>query len=408
MEVMNPRGVRLGRILGIDISADLGVLLIGGFLAWNFSSFLLPTAVPGHVSLTYWSVGIVGAILFLASLLGHEMSHSVVARRNGLEVEGITLWLFGGVATLKGDPEGPGAEFRIAAAGPASSVVIGALFWGASWGLAALGGPDVWVVMLAWLGVINVFLAVFNLLPGAPLDGGRILGSVLWKLRGDRVTGRLGAAQVGKFIALLLILAGFAEMWLTESLGGIWTAMIGWFLYNAARAEANFYGAERAVAGLTVAGAMLAPVQVASTWTSVAKVVEGPLAHTSQTAVPVVDVSGQVRGLVLLEQVKRIPAERWDATQAADVMVPIDQVTLLDPAEAMTDVVEQVGWWGYGLVLDGRDLVGMVGPAEVRRAVELGGVRRRMGGPGWAAGPPPPPSGVPSQQWHPPTPPHPH
>jgi Zn-dependent protease len=399
--------VRLGRIFGIEVSADLGVLLIGGFLAWNFSTFVLPSAVPGHVGMTYWSVGIVGAVLFLASLLGHEMSHSVVARRNGLEVDGITLWLFGGVATLRGDPEGPGAEFRIAAAGPASSIVMGALFWGASWALSAVGGPDVWVVMLAWLGLINVFLAVFNLLPGSPLDGGRILGSVLWKVRGDRITGRLGAAQVGKVIAVLLILAGFAEMWLTESFGGIWTAMIGWFLFNAARAEANFYSTERAVAGLTVAGAMLSPVQVCTTWTTIDKVVEGPLAHSAQSAVPVVDVAGQVRGLLLLEQIKRIPAERWTTTQAADAMVPSAQVAMLDPTSPMTEVVEQVGWWGYGLVIEGRDLVGMVGPAEVRRAVELGGVRHRKAAAAWAPGPPPPPAGVPTQHWHPPSPPHP-
>lgn len=399
---MNGRGIRLGKIAGIEVSADLGVLVIGAFLTWSFSTGVLPAAVPGLEGLTYWLVGAVGTVVFLASLLGHELSHSLVARRNGLRVDGITLWLFGGVARLDGEPKGPGAEFRIAAAGPLASVVFGGALWGLAVGLRAIGGPEVWVVMLGWLGLINVVLAVFNLLPGSPLDGGRILGSVLWKLKGDRAWGRWGAAQVGQVLAVLLIAAGIAEMWFTRSLGGLWTALIGWFLLNAARAEAAYYRAERAVGGLTVAGAMLTPVQVATTWSTIDRVVEGPFAHTSQSAVPVVDGTGQVRGLLLMAAVKRLPAEQWANTQAVDVMVPLVGIAILDPAEPMTEALRQMGSWGYGLVLSGRELVGMLGPHEVRRAVELGSARRG-GRNGWSAGPPPPPVRVPTQQWQAPT-----
>jgi Zn-dependent protease len=395
---MNGRGIRLGTIAGIEVSADLGVLVIGAFLTWSFSTGVLPATVPGLEDLTYWLVGVVGAAMFLVSLLGHELSHSLVARRNGLRVDGITLWLFGGVARFDGETKGPGAEFRIAAAGPLASVVIGGGLWGLAYGLRAVGGPEVWVVMLGWLGLVNMVLAVFNLLPGAPLDGGRILGSVLWKLKGDRSWGRWGAARVGQGLAVLLIAAGAAEMWFTRGLGGLWTMLIGWFLFNAARAEAAFYQAERAVAGLTVAGAMLTPVQVAHTWTTIDKVVEGPFAHSSQTAVPVVDGTGQVRGLLLMLAIKRLPAERWASTQAVDVTVPLAGVAMLDPAEPMTEAIRQTGTWGYGLVLSGRELVGMLGPDEVRRAVELGKARR-AGRNGWAAGPPPPPVGFPDQQW---------
>ena len=385
------------------MSADPSVLVIGALLAWMFAAQMLPAEAPGLVPAVYWSVGIVGALLFLASLLGHELAHSVVARRNGVRVEGITLWLFGGVASLEGHPPGPGAEFRIAAAGPAASVVIGVVTWGGAVGLEALGGPRAWVVMLAYLGVINVFLALFNLLPGAPLDGGRIVGSLLWKIRGDRAAGLEGAAKFGKVIAVLLIAAGVAQIWFVGNWGALWTVLIGVFLLNAARAEAAFYGAERALGGLTVAGAMLSPVQFASTWTTVAQAVEGPFAHSTQGAVPVVDASGQVRGLLLMDQVKRLDAQRWATTECAQVMVPVDEIPLLDPAEAMTEVIPRIGTWGHALVLSDRKLVGMVGPAEVRRAVELSSARRRSGRRGAASGPPPAPQAPPAQQeWHPP------
>jgi Zn-dependent protease len=397
---MTGKGLSLGRIFGIPVSAQFSVLVIGGLLAWTFSASLLPTVVPGLVPAAYWSVGIVGALLFLASLLGHELAHSVVAKRNDVGVKGITLWLFGGVAQLERDPDSPGAEFRIAAAGPGASLAIGALFWGASFGLDRLGGPETWVVMLAWLGVINVFLAVFNLLPGAPLDGGRILGSVLWKIRGDRATGLAGAAQVGKFIAVGLMAFGLFEIWRFENIGGVWTILIGFFLFNAARSEAVYYGAERALSGLTVAGAMLSPVQVTTTWASVAQAVSGPFAHTSQDAVPVVDAAGQVRGLLSMERVKRLPAQQWDRTQVADLMVPVAALQLLEPTEPMTDVIGRIGPYGHALVLEGSRLVGMLGPAEIMRSVELSGAGRRRSMPN--AGPPPPPDSAPSQQWQPP------
>jgi Zn-dependent protease/CBS domain-containing protein len=394
---MNGRGIRLGSIAGIEVSADLGVLVIGGLLTWSFSTGVLPAAAPGLESLTYWLVGLVGAAAFLMSLLGHELSHSLVARRNGLRIDGITLWLFGGVARFEGEPTGPGAEFRIAAAGPLASAVIGAASWGLAYGLGRIDGPEVWVVMLGWLGLINLVLAVFNLLPGSPLDGGRILGSVLWKLKGDRAWGRWGAARVGQVIAVLLVAAGFAEMWFTRSLGGLWTVLIGWFLFNAARVEATVYRAEQAVSGLTVAGAMLTPAQVTSTWSTIDRVVEGPFAHTSQMAVPVVDGSGQVRGLLLMDAVKALPADRWSTTQAVDVMLPMaDGVVILDPDEPMTEAVRRMGTWSYGLVLSGRELVGILGPSEIRRAVDLGFARSRKGLP---AGPPPPPLRFPNQQW---------
>src|SRR6478752_5861096 len=143
---MGQRGVRLGRIFGIEVSADLGVLIIGGLLAWTLASVILPENDPGLSGATYWSIGLLGALLFLASLLAHELAHSVVARRNGLVVEGVTLWLFGGIAMFRSEAPGPGAEFRIAAAGPATSLAIGVLGIASAAGLDRVGAPDVYPV----------------------------------------------------------------------------------------------------------------------------------------------------------------------------------------------------------------------------------------------------------------------
>jgi Zn-dependent protease len=389
--------LRLGRIFGVEVFADIGVLVIGGLLAWSFASGYLPEVAPGRVTAAYWSVGILGALLFLVSLLAHELSHSVVAIRNGLKVKGITLWLFGGV------------EFRIAIAGPAASVGMGALFGALALGLNLLGSQVLWVSMLVWLALINVLLAVFNLLPGAPLDGGRVLASAVWKVKGDRLAGRIAAARAGRVVALLLIGLGVLEIAAWGSYGGLWTMLIGWFLFTASKVEAGVYGAERDLGGMTVAGAMLSPVQVTSTWSMLDQVVTGPFAHTAQTAVPVVDQDRRLRGAVLLDRVRQVPAEQWAHTPVTAVMVPLDQLARLDPAQPMSEVLDalatgQAASATTGIVLgpDG-SLMGLLGPEEIRRAVDLGRTRRKGSRPGGSAGPPPAPGRVVRQDWQAPT-----
>lgn len=409
---MRQGSLRLGRILGIDVAADLGVIVIGGLLTWSLATVILPQGEPGLAATAYWSIAAVGALLFLGSLLAHELGHSVVARRNGIEVEGVTLWLFGGVARFRNEAPGAGAEFRIAAAGPAMSFLLGALFLGGAYGLDAIGVPGLYVVLLWWLGAINVFLAVFNLLPGAPLDGGRILASGLWKLRGDRLWAKVTAAKAGRFVGFGLIGLGLAEIALLGSFGGIWTAFIGWFLLGAARMEQAHYDGERLLGDLTVGAAMLPAPQTVSNWTTVADAVDGPLRSTAQQAVPVLDVSGRFVGLLTMAQVQRVPAESWRGTAVAAVMVPVAQVPVAAPGEKVTDVVERLGPAATSevVVLEQGRLVGLLGPAEVQRALTLGRMSRgrRGGRPGVAqdspAGPPPPPPTVPVQHWDPPVP----
>lgn len=406
---MRQGGLPLGRILGIPISADLGVLLIGGLLTWSFATVVLPDGAPGRPTLAYWSLGIVGAVLFLGSLLAHELSHSVVARRNGIEVEGVTLWMLGGVSQLKDEARTAGAEFRIAAAGPATSLLLGVLFVGAGIGLRELGVPNLYPVMLVWLGLINGFLAVFNLLPGAPLDGGRILGAAIWRIRGDRTKAKITAARVGRVVGIGLIALGAVELIGLRSGGGLWTVLIGWFLMNAARSEEAHYVGQQALGGLTVAQVMAPAPASTHTWSTVADLVEGPLRTTSQSAVPVLGFDGSLAGVVTMDLVRRVPAESWRTLDVAHVMIPASRVATVAPDEPLLEALERVGPLAGGLlvVVDRGRVVGLVGRQEVQRAVQLGRLAGRPTGgaaggatphPGAAMTPPPPPD-VPRQQW---------
>jgi Zn-dependent protease len=401
---MRSRGLRLGRIFGVDVSADFGVLFMGGLFTWMLATLILPQQEPGLAGLAYWSVGAIGALLFLASLLAHEMAHSLVARRNGIEVEGITLWLFGGVARFRNEATAPGPEFRIAAAGPAMSLALAALLIGGAMGLDSVGAPGLYAALLAYLGVLNGLLAVFNLLPGAPLDGGRILAAGIWKVRGDRLQAKTWAARVGRGLGLLLVAAGIAEIFLLGNFFGLWTAFIGWFLLNAARAEEAHYAGEKALGDLPVAEAMVRDPETVRVWTSVADTVDGPFRRTAQDAVPVLDFSGNVAGVVTMEQVRLVPAEQWSGLEVGRIMVPADLVPTAAPQERMTDLMDRLTPEARGevFVLDAGRLVGLVGPAEFQRAITIGRLARR-GRPG-RSGPPPPPPTVPVQHWDPPVP----
>jgi Zn-dependent protease/CBS domain-containing protein len=380
---------------------DLGVLLIGGLLTWTLASLILPNSAPGLVSTVYWTVGIVGAVLFLGSLLAHEMAHAIVARRNDVKVEGITLWLFGGFAQFENEPRTPGAEFRITAAGPGTSIGLAGLFGAGAFGISALGAPQVYVSLLAWLAVINAFLGVFNLLPGAPLDGGRILAAAIWKVRGDRVTGRIGAANAGKVVGLGLVGLGLFEMFVVRGFGGLWTALIGWFLFSAARAEHVHFVGERAIGDMTVGEAMAPDPPTTTTWASIAEVVDGPLRHTNRSAVAVTDWQGRGVGIITMDDVRRVPADQWGSTTVAQIIGDGSQLAVLAPSDRLVDVLDRLGTAGPAVVVADGALVGVLGSDEVRRAVEIGRLR---GTTSPRATPPPPPVSAPDQRWEPPLP----
>ncbi|HMX08187.1 MAG TPA: site-2 protease family protein [Microthrixaceae bacterium] len=405
---MRTSGVRLGRVFDIEISADLGVVMFAGLLTWILASSILPASVAGLPAGAYWSVAALGTLLFLGSLLAHELGHAVVARRNDIEVLGITLWLFGGVAQLRSDARTAGAELRIALAGPAMSLVVGALSLAAAVGLRSVGVPEIYVVALGWLGLVNVVLAVFNLLPGAPLDGGRVLAALIWMVRGDRLRAKVWAARAGRAVAILIVAAGAAEVFVLRSSSGLWTIMVGWFLMTAARAEESRYRSEEALGSMPVADAMDRDPSSIRSWSTVADAASGALADRGTwAAVPVVDADHRIVGVMTLARLRRLPAERWATTTVADVMLPVSQLPTATPGERVVSVLDRlrIQSGGIAVVLDQGRLVGLLTPEGIDRAISFG--RRATAGPSpggrtLIAVPPPVPDGVPVQRWEPP------
>ncbi|BCI89291.1 hypothetical protein NIIDMKKI_44970 [Mycobacterium kansasii] len=247
--------IPLGRIAGFSVKVHWSVLVILWLFTWSLAT-TLPGAVKGYAPVAYWLAGAGGAAVLLASLLAHELAHAIVARRCGVPVENVTLWLFGGVTTLGGEAKTPKAAFRIAFAGPATSLALSATFGTLAVALAVIRTPPIVVSVAWWLAGVNLLLGLFNLLPGAPLDGGRLVRAYLWRRHGDIVRAGIGAARAGRVVALVLIALGLAEFVAGGLVGGVWLAFIGWFIFAAAREEETRISTRQLFSGVTVADAM--------------------------------------------------------------------------------------------------------------------------------------------------------
>jgi Zn-dependent protease/CBS domain-containing protein len=362
----------LGRVAGVHVGINWSMLIVFWLVSWSLAQSLLPDAAPGAPTGAYWGAALLSAVLFYASLLAHELGHAVLARRHGVEVEGITLWLFGGVSRLRGDAPDAGAELRIAAVGPAISLVIGVVAALIGLGLVALGAPGLVVAVPVWLAAVNALLAVFNVLPAFPLDGGRVLRAFLWRRRGDRVSATRTAARAGMWFAWALISLGVVELLTTNSIGGLWLMFLGWFLVGAARGEATQSVLHDELRGVRVAEVMSAdPVQVPD-WIVVQEFLDHYAMQHPFTTFPVRDFDGRVDGLVALSQVKLAAATHRQMLRVRDVMWRLDQVAAARPDEPLLDLLERMNAHPAtrALVFDADRLVGIVAPSDVSRMLQ--------------------------------------
>ena len=365
------QSVRLGRVAGIPVGAHWSVAVILVLIAELLAVSVLPGAFPHQSAGLYWVVAGAAAVVFLASLLAHELAHALVARRNGVGVRSITLWMLGGVAELDGDPPSAGADLRIALAGPAASLAAGLALFGAGAAIGAAGGSGVAVAAATWLAVMNGILAVFNLLPGAPLDGGRVLRAVLWRHYGDRGRAERGAARAGRILGAALIGLGIGELLAFRSLGGLWLMLIGWFLISAAAAEENAAAAKTALAGVRVADVMTADPELAGGWESVSEFVGRAAARSRQDVFPVVGPGGDLAGVVLASQLARVPAgdrNRLRLDQVALAVPPGYRAAPDDPAGPLL-TRRPLGGQVAAVVLDGGRVTGLVTVGDMRRAL---------------------------------------
>ena len=365
----------LGRIYGIRIGINWSWLIVFVLIIWTLASGIFPESNPGHSDGTYIAQAIVAAALFFASLLLHELGHAVQARREGIEIDGITLWLFGGVASFKGKFPSAGAEFRVAIAGPLVTLVLGVLFSLGAWAISTADEID---AVAAWLGYINLTLLVFNLLPAVPLDGGRVLHSALWRIRGDFATATHQAALIGRGFAYLLIAVGVAMFILQGAFGGAWLAFLGWFLLQAATAEDKYVMVSEALGGLHVRDLMIRDPVTVTPELTIGQFMDQVAWSRRYTTYPVVE-DGRVVGLLAFRSVTEVPRGDWDRRTVRESMIPIERVPVLEADDTATDALAELGASDVnrGVVLDDGRLGGFVSITDLARALEIGMPRRR-------------------------------
>src|SRR5712692_854072 len=245
--------VRLGRLAGIEVGLHWSLAIVFVLIVWTLAGQVFPVVVPDQPESAYWLTSVVAALLFSVARLSHEMGHALVARRLGVKVEGITLWIFGGVARLRCDASTPGTEARIAIAGPVVSLVLAIFFGAATFGLDAGAGPPLIEGACGWLAFSNATLLLFNLLPAFPLDGGRILRAWLWRRSHDRYRATSTAARLGRACAFVMVGLGLLALFVQGAISGLWLIFIGWFLMSAARSEESHVLMHGALSGLRVA-----------------------------------------------------------------------------------------------------------------------------------------------------------
>ncbi|MFN6571833.1 site-2 protease family protein [Dendronalium sp. ChiSLP03b] len=344
------QGFRLGSIFGFEIRIDLSWLLIFFLVLWTLSAGLFPEDYPGLANATYFVMGLVATLLFFASLLAHELSHSFVARAKGIPVEGITLFIFGGVSRTRMDAETPGDEFQIAGVGPLTSVVLAALF-GLIWYVSKNAGWSVVVTGIAsYLASINLVLAIFNMLPGFPLDGGRVFRSIIWKYTGDREKATKIASTGGKWLGYLLIALGFWQLFNSSVLSGLWFILIGWFLYNAAEASYEEVLLRTSLKGVRAQEIMTPYPETVSPNLTLQELVDKYFLSRRYQSFPVTQDSHPV-GIVTLNQIKDIPREEWTYQTVRDIMIPTDNGVTARPEEQMSQVLQKMQDSGVRRVL---------------------------------------------------------
>ncbi len=367
--------VTLFRVAGIPIRVHVSWLVIYGLLAWSLSVGYFPQVLPDVAVRTHWVSGFVAALLLFVSVLIHELSHSVVARSRGLPVKAITLHIFGGVSELEREPESPGLEFWMAIAGPLTSFALGGLAFAAA-GLA--DARPALAAILRYLAVVNVVVGAFNLVPGFPLDGGRVLRAVLWRARGDLQWATRVASRAGSIVGLVLMGLGVLRGLTGEFLGGLWFVLIGLFLRQAAEGSYQQLVMRRALGSLAVRDVMTREVVHLTPDLPLAKVVDDYFWRHHVTSFPVLD-GGRVVGIMSIHRLGQVPQDRWATTAVREVMLPLVDTLSAAPGDRVPEALDKLSRNGLGrlAVLDGGRLAGYLSLKDVMHVLTMSAVGGR-------------------------------
>ncbi len=359
----------LGRIAGVEIRLDYSWFILLFVILGSLAGALFPAFAPEVSRMGHLAMGVVGAFLFFASLLLHELGHAVTARARGIEVEGITLFIFGGMARTRREADGPGDEFLVAVMGPVVSFALAAGFYlvGAV-GMRQGLGPEI-TVTAETLGYLNLLLAIFNLLPGFPLDGGRILRALLWKVTGSLRKATQAAAAAGRVLGWAIILIGIWSLLSAgEFVAGLWLVFIGWFLTQTARASYQHVLLQQLLQPLTAREAMSPDPETVGPDLRVDVLIHDFFLRRPYNAFPVIQDDVLV-GMVTLNGLQDVPRDEWDRRVTAEVMIPMAELVLVDPDTPMTHVLERMQETASRRALVARDweLLGIISASDIAR-----------------------------------------
>jgi Zn-dependent protease/predicted transcriptional regulator len=362
--------IKLGRLVGVEI---------GLHYSWFIIALLIMVSLAGHFSLTnpewgaglIWGLAIATGLLFFAALVAHELSHAVVAKARGLPVRSITLFALGGVAHIDKEAVDPATEFAMGIVGPIASAVIGLACLGLAWALGwtAMQAPSTpLTAMFVWLGYINFALAAFNMIPGFPLDGGRVLRAAIWWITGNANRSTRIAAGIGQAVALALIAFGILRFVGGAGFGGVWLAFIGWFLWEAAGSSAAQVAVMQGLRGVRVSDVMSRQCPTVDSQLSLQSFTEDHLLRTGRRCFIVAE-NGQIVGLITPHEVKEVPRERWSQLKVADAMRPLPQLRTIAPSTPVAEALETMGREDVNqlpVTADGR-LEGVISRGDIMR-----------------------------------------
>ena len=383
-------GLRLGKILGIEVRVDWSWLFIFFLVTWNLAMVFGQRHADWGLAVT-WGTALAASLLFFASVLAHEMAHSLVARSRGMPVHNITLFLFGGVSNIQREPTSPQSEFLMAIVGPLTSIVLGYFFLILAhttispWQVSSaeietmIGRLSPLSTLLLWLGPVNILVGLFNLLPGFPLDGGRILRSLLWAVTGNLRKATRWAAGAGQALAGLMIFLGFAMVfgvWLpifgSGSIGGLWFVFIGWFLYSASTQSYQQVVIRDILQGVPVSRMMRTEPPQVSPNITIDELVGDYIMRADDYAFPVLD-GDELVGLVTLEDVRKVSRDEWPSTRVAEIMTPGAELVVVAPANDAAEalnLLSQRDVRQLPVVQDGR-LVGLLRRRDMMKWLQL-------------------------------------
>ncbi|MBW1991633.1 MAG: site-2 protease family protein [Deltaproteobacteria bacterium] len=365
------RGITLFRVAGIRISLDISWFVIFVLVLLALSAGYFPRHFPGQTSQTYWIAGFIATLLFFASVLIHELAHSLVAIRSGIEIPEITLFIFGGVSRLAQEPKDPETELKIAVVGPLSSFALAAFFWILQAFLRGLQ-PSMIVAVFGYLAWINLALGIFNLIPGFPLDGGRIFRAIWWRRTGSLTRATKIAADMGKGFALALMFLGGLQIFTGALISGLWLVFIGMFLRGMSIQGYEEVVVRKALEGVRVEEVMVREVISVPPDITVADLVHDYFLQYAYRGFPVKE-NGRVLGVVSLTAVKSIPRDRQPYTLVRDILTPLKDTMLIEQEASLADALVKMSREGEErlLVMSNGQLLGMVTKTGLLRFIQI-------------------------------------